>query len=150
MTITIIINYLLILLTYIIWLKSEKSSIKNKKDNEELEEFKNNIKINLLKYDYYGPNETKFNYILNKKDKNNNSKVILHSPDFLIENGILNKYDDNDFQVFNENNTCPKLFIFMIKEAIKVLNSKNKEGVINNKYINDVGIMKFKDQTVGV
>ena len=62
----------------------------------------------------------------------------------------MNKYDDNDFQVFNENNTCPKLFIFMIKEAIKVLNSKNKEGVINNKYINDVGIMKFKDQTVGV
>ena len=38
----------------------------------------------------------------------------------------------------------------MIKEAIKELNNKNKEGEINNKYINDVGIMKFKDQTVGV
>ena len=135
------------------WIE-KKNLEKNEEDNKELkdlEEFKmKNIKINLLKYDYYGPNETKSNYILNKIDEKNEKKVLLFSPDFLIKKGFLKEYDENNFQVFNENNICPNLFIFMIEEGIKELNNKIKGNEINNKYINDVGVMEFKDKTVGV
>ena len=136
---------------------------RKEKNYNSLEENKDNkgefIKINFLKYNYYGPNEAKYNYILNKKDTTTD-KVVLFSPNALIKNGYLKEYNENNFQVFNENNICPNLFIYMLKEAIKVLNKKINNDLINDNIINDdiidddiindVGVIEFNDNTAGI
>ena len=135
--------------------KENEDSLK-KNNNNNIDDILNldNIKINLLKYNYYGPNETKKNYYLNNNKenvKNFNSKVVLFSPDFLLQKKILKKYDKTNFQLFNKNNTYPDLFAFLLNEAIKILND-NLVGsnINNNNFISDIGIMHFSDQTAGI
>lgn len=108
-----------------------------------------NIKLNYSIYEYYGPNATKLNFILNQKDFSK-KKVTLFSPDFLIENKILEEYTEENFQVFNENNSCPGLFIFIMQKALKELNNKLKGKDMEDDTISDIGIIKFNDNTVGL
>jgi len=62
------------------------------------------IKINFEKFKYYGPGETKLNYVLNQKDNIPKDKAILYTPDYLIENKILKEYNIDHFQIFNSDN----------------------------------------------
>ena len=127
-----------------------------------------NIKINLIKYEYFGPSEAKNNYVLNGLDE---SKITLFSPGFLIEKGFSKEYCQNDFQVFNENNECINIFKYMLNDSIKELNNKiqnnndqNNENnniivddndnklndLYNEKMVHDVDIMVFNDKSVGL
>ena len=108
-----------------------------------------NVKINLLKYEYYGPEYAKKNYVLNKPDENDPRKIILFTPDFLLSNKFFEAYNETNFQVFNNNNTCPGLFTYILKEGIKQLNNKDNGEKINDDIIDNFGIIYFKDQTVG-
>ena len=108
-----------------------------------------NVKINLLKYEYYGPEYAKKNYVLNKPDVNDPRKIILFTPDFLLSNKFFEAYNETNFQVFNNNNTCPGLFTYILKEGIKQLNNKDNGEKINDDIIDNFGIIYFKDQTVG-
>ena len=63
---------------------------------------------------------------MNEKNKLK-KKVTLFSPDFLIEMKILKEYSEINFHVFNQNNSCPGLFIFLMKKALKGLNDKLME-----------------------
>ena len=108
-----------------------------------------NDKINFLKYEYYGPEYTKYNYILNKPGENDPKKIILYTPDYLLSNKIFDKYSGTNFQVFNASNTCPGLFTYILEEGIKQLNNKLNGEIINDDIINNFGIIYFKDQTVG-
>ena len=147
-------------------LKNEENSFEKDKNVNQFS--KQNIKLNFLKYDYYGP-EIKYNYILNEENNIDEMKVALFSPDFLIEKNLITEYGIENFQIFNENNSCPDLFKDMLKDAIKELNKKFLPGKSNNNIdnisnddidnisnddidniISDVGIMKFKDETLGV
>ena len=108
-----------------------------------------NIKINYLKFEYFGPDETKFNFILNKTEKGN--KVTLFSPDFLIKAKKIkkNEYNNDDFQIFNSDNNCPGLFSFMLQEAITQMNKIIKGEEINTNIVDNLGIIYFEDNTVG-
>ena len=109
-----------------------------------------NIKINYLKFEYFGPDETKYNFILNKTNKGNT--VTLFSPDFLIKSKKNQKteYNNDDFQIFNLNNNCPGLFRYMLKEAIIQMNKKIKGEEMNNNIVDNIGIIYFDDNTVGL
>ena len=109
-----------------------------------------NNRINCLKYEYYGPEYTKKNYVLNKPNENNSKIIILYTPDFLITKKFFDKYDVTNFQVFNNNNTCPGLFAYLLEEGIKQLNNKIDGKEINDDIIDNFGIMNFNDQTVGL
>ena len=63
-----------------------------------------------------------------KKDDMN---VVLYSANYLIENNLSKEYEQNDFQIFNENNDCPNLFKYMLNDAIKELNNKIHKKEIN-------------------
>ena len=109
-----------------------------------------NIKINYLKFEYFGPDETEFNFILNKADKGN--KVILFSPDFLIKHKKFhkNEYNNDDFQIFNPNINCPGLLRYMLQEAITQMNKKIKGEEIDNNIVDNLGIIYFTDNIVGL
>ena len=128
--------------------KKKENYIKRSNNKESLFTTEN-IKLNYLIYNYYGPNETKFNFILNEKDKSK-KKVTLFSPDFLIKMKILKEYSEENFQVFNQNNSCPGLFIFLMKKALKGLNDKLNGKEMNDDSLRDIGILKFNDNTVGL
>ena len=131
------------------WIDDKKQNFIKGSYNKDLLFSPENIELNYLIYNYYGPYETKFNFILNKKDKFK-KKVTLFSPDFLIENKILEEYSEENFQVFNQNNSCPGLFIFLMKKALKGLNDQIKGKEMNDDSISDIGIIKFKDNTTGL
>ena len=103
---------------------------------------------------------------MNKKDK---QRVTLFSPDFLLEKGFSKEYCKNDFEVFNDNNDCINIFKHMLNDSIKELNNKiqNKNNQNNNininvdddeiiknplneEMINEVDIMVFNDNSVGL
>ena len=140
-----------------------KKMINDKYDNNIFSE--ENIKLNLIKYEYFGPNETKLNYVLNEMVKKDDMNVVLYSANYLIENNLSKEYEQNDFQIFNENNDCPNLFKYMLNDAIKELNNKIYKKEINNiidsndddfenytndNMITDIGIIKFNDNTIGL
>ena len=127
------------------WLEKHKISIKEL-NNDQLS--KDNISINFLKYKYYGPNEIKFKYSLNKR--NEATKLVLFSPDFLIDKKLINEYSDKNFQIFNENNIFPGLFIYILKETIKELNNKLNGKQMSEEIVNNIGIHYFSDNTAGV
>ena len=154
--------------------KNKEDIINNKNINEnnidnqnEIQILKEeNIEINLIKYDYFGPNEIQYNYVLNEI---NNDKVTLISPNFLIAKGFSKEYYQSDFQVYNDNNECINIFKYMLNDAIQELNNsiQNKNNQNNNininedddikvnspfneKMINEVDIMEFNDKSVGL
>ena len=108
------------------------------------------MKINFEKFKFYGPDEIKLNYVLNQKDNIPKDKVILYTPDYLIENNILKEYNNDDFQIFNSDNICPDLFLYTLQEAIKELNKKLKGEIVNEKVVGDIGITHFKDLFNGI
>ena len=120
----------------------------NKINDDEFSSSK--MKINFEKFKYYGPDETTFNYVLNQKDNIPKDKVVLYTPDYLIEKKILNEYNNDDFQIFNSDNTCPDLFVYALKEAIKELNKKLNGGNVDEKIVGDIGITHFKDLFNGI
>jgi len=120
----------------------------NKINDDEFNSSK--MKINFEKFKYYGPDETKLNYVLNQKDNIPKDKVILYTPDYLIENKILKEYNNDDFQIFNSDNTCPDLFVYTLQEAIKELNKKLKGENVDEKVVGDIGITHFKDLFNGI
>ena len=63
---------------------------------------------------------------------------------------ILNEYNNDDFQIFNSDNTCPDLFLYTLQEAIKELNKKLKGEIVDEKVVGDIGITHFKDLFNGV
>lgn len=135
------------------YINSDESKMDNSpKDISNKNDFFNieNIKINYLKYEYYGPDQTKNNYILNEYEENNKMKVRLFSPDFLLKKKIINKYSKDNFQVYNKDNACPGLFIYMINDAIEQLNNEINGLKINNDIISNFGIIYFEDKTVGL
>ena len=110
------------------------------------------IKENYLKYEYYGPDELKYNYTLNGFDKDE-KKVVLFSPDFLLANNLIDSYESSNFQIYNENNTCLQLYSYILDEGI---NQKNKEikkdfieDDINDNIASNSGFITFEDKTVG-
>ena len=103
----------------------------NKINDDEFNSSK--MKINFEKFKFYGPDEIKLNYVLNQKDNIPKDKVLLYTPDYLIEKKILNEYNNDDFQIFNKDNTCPDLFIYTLQEAIKELNKKLKGEIVMKK-----------------
>jgi len=127
------------------WAKKHNLIFRKESNGDELS--KDNITKNYSIYNYYGP-ETKFNYSINKRDKEEN--VVLFSPDFLIGKKLISEYSDKNFQIFNENNICPGLFIYILEETIKQLNNKLKGKEISEEIVNNIGIHYFKDNTVGV
>ena len=110
------------------------------------------LRFNYSKYiDYYGPEETKNNYTLNKINNfNNEMNVILFTPDFLIKNNILKEYNQENFQVYNEHNNCPELFLYLLDNAIKELNTDKKNNDIDFSVVNNIGKIYFKDNTAGI
>ena len=103
----------------------------NKINDDEFNSSK--MKINFEKFKFYGPDEIKLNYVLNQKDNIPKDKVILYTLDYLIENKILKEYNNDDFQIFNSNNTFPDLFLYTLQEAIKELNKKLKGEIVMKK-----------------
>ena len=89
--------------------KNKEDIINNKNINEYSIDKQNkikilkeeNIEINLIKCDYFGPNEIQYNYVLNEINKD---KVTLISPNFLIAKGFSKEYYQKDFEVYNDNN----------------------------------------------
>ena len=130
------------------YIKNEKSLKEIPKMNDLFEI--DNIKINYLKYEYYGPEQTRYNYILNKHDENNQMTITLFSPDFLLEKKLLDKYDKNNFLVYNQNNNCPDLLTYILEEALVQLNNKINGEEINDDMISNFGIIHFEDQTAGL
>ena len=63
---------------------------------------------------------------------------------------ILNEYNNDDFQIFNKDSTCPDLFIYALKEAIKELNKKLKGENVDEKIVGDIEITHFKDLFNGI
>ena len=140
-----------IYLTKFINNNSEENEISPKKISNKKDLFdKDNIEINYLKYEYYGPDHTKNNYILNQYDEKNQMIITLFSPDFLFEKKIFNRYDINHFQVYNQDNTCPGLFTYISDKAIKQLNNEFNEEEINDNIISNLGVIHFEDKTVGL
>ena len=131
--------------------KENEDSLKNNDDLDDILSL--DIKINYLKYNYYGPNETKNNYYLNNMKENVQNfhrNVVLFSPDYLIQKKILKEYDKTNFQLFNKDNTYPSLFAFLLNEAIKKLNDNLIGADKDSNFINDIGIINFTDQTAGL
>ena len=118
--------------------KNKEDIINNKNINEYSIDKQNkikilkeeNIEINLIKCDYFGPNEIQNNYVLNKIDK---YKVTVISPDFLIAKGFSKEYYQKDFEVYNDNNECINIFKYMLNNSIQELNNsiQNKNNQNN-------------------
>ena len=117
-------------------------------DDDEFNSFK--MKINFEKFQFYGPDETKLNYVINQKENIPKDKVILYTPDYLIENKILKEYNNENFQIFNKDNTCPDLFVYTLEEAIKQLNKKLEGEMIDERIVEDIGIISSKDLFNGI
>ena len=120
----------------------------NKINDNEFNSYK--MKINFEKFQFYGPDETKLKYVINQKENIPNDKVILYTPDYLIENKILKEYNKENFQIFNSDNTCPDLFVYTLEEAIKQLNKKLRGEMLNERIVEDIGIINSKDLFTGI
>ena len=129
-------------------LNDETISDENKINDDEFNSSK--MKINFEKFKFYGPDETKLNYVLNQKYNIPKDKVILYTPDYLIENKILKEYNNDNFQIFNSDNSCHDLFVYTLQEAIKELNKKLKGEIIDERTVGDIGITHFKDLFNGI
>ena len=110
-------------------LKEKPIDDDNKINSEEFNYSK--IKINFQKYSYYGPDEVKSNFVVGDKKNIPKNKVILYTPDYLIQNKILQEYNTDNFQIFNSNNICPDIFSFTLKEGIEALNKKLKGEMVD-------------------
>lgn len=128
-------------------LKIEENKIDLKDNKTELK--LDNIKFNYIKYTYFGSYSIRNSFLLNKLSPKEN-EVGLFSPDFLLKNKIIKEYEEQNFQIFNTNNKCPKLFKYILKEAIKEMNNKIKGNLINEDMAKDIGIMYFEKNVVGV
>ena len=109
---------------------------------------KENMMINYIKFKYYGPDQTKYYFEINKIGENN--EVTLFSPDFLIKNNMKLQYNYDDFQIFNENNDCPNLFSFILDKAIIEMNKGINGEKMDDDIVSNIGIIEFKDKSVGV
>ena len=129
-------------------LNDENIIDENKINDNEFNSYK--MKINYEKFQFYGPDETKVKYVINQKENIPKDKVILYTPDYLIENKILKEYNNENFQIFNNDNTCPDLFVYTLEESIKQLNKKLKGEMIDEKIVEDIGIINSKDLFTGI
>lgn len=122
--------------------------IKTKNKNYDDVFSKENMVINYMKFKYYGPDQTKYYFDINKIGEIN--KVTLFSPDFLIKKKMKLQYDYDDFQIFNENNNRPDLFGFILDKAILEMNKGIKGEKMNDNIVSDIGIIEFKDKSIGI
>jgi len=128
------------------WMKDTKKIENSPNNDDEFNLLK--IQMNYKKYEYYGPDYDTF--VLNGKDKIKNDKIALYSPDYLIDKKIFKEYNDENFQIFNENNDCPQLFSYMLHTGIKELNKKIKGEKIDEDIVDNIGIINFNDKSVGI
>ena len=64
---------------------------------------------------------------------NDKNKIHLFTPQFLIVNGLKSKFEDSDFQIFNNDNYYVELFGKFLRKIIEELNNSiNKKNFIND------------------